>query len=472
MYKVQTGDRTLKSLTRQRSRCRLSRGSLIVAIFAGTIGAFAASAAPSGASVITLGGQVVLVSPPAVVAKGVDSSARQVHVFQERSSFALPQSLPVDITPGSSFPNSWTGGVPLTPSTLAPGTPIDSYFMDSNPAATSPSPFDATVSFSTPILGLIITGSSLQNTDAIVGAADTQYEFNVPDPGLNPGDSVKLVNASTIHMSFRTSGGIDCIRVITAASPSTSPNGLSGYTEVASDGGLFDYGTGFYGSMGGMPLNEPMVGGAQVEGQPGYWTVASDGGIFSFGDANFYGSMGGKPLNAPIVGMSSTPDGLGYWLVASDGGIFAYGDARYFGSRGGQRLNAPIVGMASTPDGNGYWLAASDGGIFSYGDAKFYGSMGGKHLNAPIVGMSTSLDGLGYWFVASDGGIFNYGDASFYGSMVGTRLNKPMVAIKATSDGLGYWTMASDGGVFSFGDAQFLGSMGGKPLNEPVVGAF
>ena len=35
----------------------------------------------------------------------------------------------------------------------------------------------------------------------------------------------------------------------------------------------------------------------------GYWEVAADGGIFSF-DAPFYGSMGGKPLNQPVVGMS------------------------------------------------------------------------------------------------------------------------------------------------------------------------
>jgi hypothetical protein len=36
----------------------------------------------------------------------------------------------------------------------------------------------------------------------------------------------------------------------------------------------------------------------------GYWEVASDGGLFGFGDANFYSSMGGKPLDAPIVGMT------------------------------------------------------------------------------------------------------------------------------------------------------------------------
>ena len=55
----------------------------------------------------------------------------------------------------------------------------------------------------------------------------------------------------------------------------------------------------------------------------GYWEVASDGGIFAF-NVPFLGSMGGNPLNAPVVGMAATPSGHGYWEVASDGGIFAY----------------------------------------------------------------------------------------------------------------------------------------------------
>ena len=83
----------------------------------------------------------------------------------------------------------------------------------------------------------------------------------------------------------------------------------------------------------------------------GYWLVASDGGVFAFGDATFFGSMGGIALNRPIVGMASTPDGHGYWLVASDGGIFTFGDATFHGSMGGVPLNRPIVGMASTADG-------------------------------------------------------------------------------------------------------------------------
>ena len=89
--------------------------------------------------------------------------------------------------------------------------------------------------------------------------------------------------------------------------------------------------------------------------------VASDGGIFSFGDAAFYGSMGGTPLNQPIVGIASDAATGGYWEVASDGGIFSY-NAPFFGSTGSIKLNKPIVGMEASPSGQGYRFVASDGG--------------------------------------------------------------------------------------------------------------
>ncbi len=79
----------------------------------------------------------------------------------------------------------------------------------------------------------------------------------------------------------------------------------------------------------------------------GYWLVGSDGGLFSFGDAQFFGSMGGQPLDAPIVSMATTPDGKGYWLVGSDGGLFSFGDAQFFGSMGGKALTAPAVGVCA-----------------------------------------------------------------------------------------------------------------------------
>ena len=244
-----------------------------------------------------------------------------------------------------------------------------------------------------------------------------------------------------------------------------------GYWETASDGGLFTFNTGFFGSMGGKPLNKPIVGMAHTPGNQGYWEVASDGGVFSFGDASFFGSTGGKSLNAPVVGVAATPDGQGYWEVASDGGVFSFGDASFFGSMGGQHLNEPMVGLAVTPDGQGYWEVASDGGVFSFGDASFFGSMGGQRLNKPIVGIAAAVDGAGYDEVASDGGVFNFGSAGFFGSAGSLHLNAPVVGIAAAPDNTGYWTFAADGGVFDYGTgAQFKGSAGSLRLVMPVVG--
>src|SRR5207302_9707299 len=89
--------------------------------------------------------------------------------------------------------------------------------------------------------------------------------------------------------------------------------------------------------------------------------AATDGGGFAYGDAPFLGSMGGKPLNKPIVAAAMTPTGKGYWLGASDGGVYAFGDAAFVGSHGGSPLNKPIVAIAGRSaratavlrDGNG-----------------------------------------------------------------------------------------------------------------------
>ena len=80
------------------------------------------------------------------------------------------------------------------------------------------------------------------------------------------------------------------------------------------------------------PIPHGCVGMIPTASGKGYWLVAADGGVFTHGDATFYGSMGGHPLNAPMVGGARTPTGGGYWLVAADGGVFAFGDAPFVGS--------------------------------------------------------------------------------------------------------------------------------------------
>jgi hypothetical protein len=89
--------------------------------------------------------------------------------------------------------------------------------------------------------------------------------------------------------------------------------------------------------------------------------VASDGGVFAFGDAQFYGSTGGIHLNNPIVGMAATPDGSGYWLVASDGGVFAFGDAQFYGSTAAAPSIDPAEKIVPATSGQGYWVEDQNG---------------------------------------------------------------------------------------------------------------
>jgi hypothetical protein len=242
----------------------------------------------------------------------------------------------------------------------------------------------------------------------------------------------------------------------------TGDNG--GYWLATSTGQIYSWGDAA--NCGGVTgaLNQPIVGIATPD-PGGCWLVARDGGIFTFGDASYYGSTGGIRLNQPIVGMASTPDGGGYWLVAADGGIFSFGDAQYHGSTGAIRLNQPIVGMSVTPDGGGYWLVASDGGIFSFGDAQYHGSTGAIRLNQPIVGMSVTPDGGGYWLVARDGGMFTFGDAPYLGSDGATGLRDVVgMAIDGTTTLQSFLNIPADRG--SHGWVRTAGGTGRDRITQ------
>ncbi len=244
-----------------------------------------------------------------------------------------------------------------------------------------------------------------------------------------------------------------------------------GYTLVAADGGIFNFGNSrFHGSTGNMKLNQPVIGMAHTPGGGGYWLVARDGGVFSFGDASFFGSTGAMKLNAPVLGMEATPSGRGYFLFAADGGIFTFGDARFNGSTGAMKLNAPMVGMATTSTGGGYWLVAEDGGVFTFGDGVFHGSTGDRELNQPVFDMAPAAGDRGYWLVAKDGGVFTFGpSAQFHGSAVGA-VADAAIGIGASPSFGGYWIADSRGGVFGFGDARNLGDRRSATNNAPMVG--
>jgi len=267
--------------------------------------------------------------------------------------------------------------------------------------------------------------------------------------------------------------------------PSTNPSSTShGYWLVGSDGGIFSFGSAqFYGSMGGISLQRPVVGIVPTRDRGGYWLDASDGGVFSFGDTQFYGSIpglglnpagSGKPnsLNAPIVGMVPSHDQGGYFMVASDGGVFAFGDAHFAGSCPGiGGCSGAAVAVMPDASGNGYWLVTSNGSVYTFGDAPNLGAPGPQ--SSPITSAVATPDGGGYDVLDAAGQVFSYGDAPGLGSLApgATGGFNPASAIFVTSDNGGYWVSDALGDVYTFGDAPNDGSMAGTHLNGPVIAA-
>lgn len=256
------------------------------------------------------------------------------------------------------------------------------------------------------------------------------------------------------------------------------PFNPNGYRRVADEGGIFDFGLNFNGSLANNKLNAPIVGIANAPGVNGYVMAGADGGVFALGGANFYGSLGGQAIPSPIAAIAAPPSEAGYWLVAQNGKIYNYGSVPPLPA-----ISLPpgthIVGMASTSDGQGAWLTDQFGDVYAEGTAQYVGGLGGVQISKPIVGIAAAADGQGDVLVATDGGVFAYGTQGFYGSVPGSlkpgqSLTAPIVGIAVTHSGKGYWEVGADGGVFNYGDAPFLGSIytaiGNHPLNGPIVG--
>jgi hypothetical protein len=303
-----------------------------------------------------------------------------------------------------------------------------------------------------------------------------------PTQTLLPAESAPEVGAIPDATCVATGVGMDqrgLARGAGAASSCTIGSveigqNFNGYRLVADEGGIFDFGLLFSGSLANNHLNAPIVGLANAPGPSGYLMVGGDGGVFALGGANFFGSLGGQSIPSPIAAIAAPPGENGYWLVAQNGKIYNYGAVP---SLPAIQLppGAHIVGMASTTDGQGAWLTDQRGDVYAEGSAQYVGGLGGIHINMPIVGIAAAASGQGYVLVASDGGAFAYGTQKFFGSVPGSlkpgqRLNAPVVGIAVTHSGKGYWEVGADGGVFTYGDAPFLGSMGGIRLNGPVVG--
>lgn len=203
------------------------------------IGLFSLAFSAGASSIDATTGQVsVLSSPPASVASGGLQSNTTAYVFLE-NQLILSSPLGVDV----SSPGLYATVGSVTPGTIAAGTFVDVYMLESQPQSVPPAPSDyrtyqGSLTFSTPVLGILLEAASLRNTDAVLGAPGTVYppisdtysglDLNTPGcSGSSCGNDAIFLSADgkTIDFNFITNYSEDQIRIITAATP--EPGGIA-----------------------------------------------------------------------------------------------------------------------------------------------------------------------------------------------------------------------------------------------------
>jgi hypothetical protein len=183
--------------------------------------ALVALAAPPSRAGLILGGAIVQIAAPPSDVQGSDPTSNDhAFIWSERSALVLPMSVSVDMTKiGTS--DSGNNYSP-SPGTIAAGTRVDTYLIHSDPVGSGTQNYVASVTFDTPILGIIDRIEGLASTDSLLGNPGTTYPGNSTDRGLEAPDSLVWVSNNGLTLNFTTGAFVDEARVIVAAVPEPS----------------------------------------------------------------------------------------------------------------------------------------------------------------------------------------------------------------------------------------------------------
>ena len=184
----------------------------------------------------TTNNRTLAISAPATVEVNKLENADYAMFFAEKTGVTLSTNLNVDASVAGAY-NLASG---LTPATILAGTKINSYYLHAD-RVDSPTTFDkisGSVTFDTPILGVIATKDNLNFSDAL-GADGTVYSKTgrTFDTGTSNLDRFWIsADMKTLRYELQTSTACDDLRIITGVQ--TIPSAPSSLTATASSDGV------------------------------------------------------------------------------------------------------------------------------------------------------------------------------------------------------------------------------------------
>ncbi|QDT65160.1 FecR domain-containing protein [Calycomorphotria hydatis] len=125
---------------------------------------------------------------PVVLTDGVHQTNGFASIFKERMGTALPHDLTVVSAAGNEVQ-------------LDAGTLVDSYLLHFNPPADVSQSGPGSITFRQPILGLILDGQGLVNSDSVLGISKTKYELNA-DRGFETPEDEWSISSDKFSITF------------------------------------------------------------------------------------------------------------------------------------------------------------------------------------------------------------------------------------------------------------------------------
>jgi len=144
---------------------------------------------------------------------------KKVLIVEEQQGYFLSHDLAVDICGAGTFSQ-----LPRNSVTIPSGTMVNCTLAFVSPIAQDTAKYDFSLSFASPILGVIVTGDRLQKTNLLLGNSSTNYPNQIENQGLSldggsDTDSVTISTdkkTATVHMT--SSGSLKMLRILTGSS--------------------------------------------------------------------------------------------------------------------------------------------------------------------------------------------------------------------------------------------------------------
>ncbi|MGM0558651.1 MAG: hypothetical protein ACQEVA_19855 [Myxococcota bacterium] len=174
---------------------------------------------------LNAGGDIALVDPPASVITGENEDNSRALLFTERVEYSLPSALDVDTV----APGTYEAPGDLSPTTIASGTTICSYYLHYDPVGQNLASATGSVTFPGEIVGVIALNDTLLNSHSVLqtdalpttypSPSGTQTEFDGME--LDPAKDYFTIgeNGTTLDITFEALEASDAARVLVEVSP-------------------------------------------------------------------------------------------------------------------------------------------------------------------------------------------------------------------------------------------------------------